>query len=420
MRKTLIIILLLTMVSSAGFAQAEDSLFLYRRGSIYSFMIGHRNLAFSEEIEKAFNAMPIPDKYNDHNVGKRIFYTSERKLKVKKLDSHYGFKINDMSDKKAMNDFELILQQQYIASRLVARWFQRKKSTGVCSMELVQERGYNNASEVEKRLAAYSIRKDALLRDAGEELIGSTFVLINDIRYIDKSKGSAVIGGIVSAAIQANRVMSGSSDVGEADLGKIIATYKGFNVKINTYLYQLVWDKDISSFFYDQIYTDEADEARKLTFENNRGKFSLVFLGMQESSGKDISFMGINESEPQVMVRKACQRALDENVANLQKNFDVFKIKSPLLAVDPLKCEIGKKEGVSESSRFEVLEAVEDEQGHVEYKRVGVIRPVKNMIWDNRYMAEEEGAEGAELGFTTFEKVSGHGFYPGMLIRELK
>ena len=383
-------------------------------------MIGHRNLAFSEEIEKAFNAMPIPDKYNDHNVGKRIFYTSERKLKVKKLDSHYGFKINDMSDKKAMNDFDLILQQQYIASRLVARWFQRKKSTGVCSMELVQERGYNNASEVEKRLAAYSIRKDALLRDAGEELIGSTFVLINDIRYIDKSKGSAVIGGIVSAAIQANRVMSGSSDVGEADLGKIIATYKGFNVKINTYLYQLVWDKDISSFFYDQIYTDEADEARKLTFENNRGKFSLVFLGMQESSGKDISFMGINESEPQVMVRKACQRALDENVANLQKNFDVFKIKSPLLAVDPLKCEIGKKEGVSESSRFEVLEAVEDEQGHVEYKRVGVIRPVKNMIWDNRYMAEEEGAEGAELGFTTFEKVSGHGFYPGMLIRELK
>ncbi|WP_443876185.1 hypothetical protein [Leyella stercorea] len=383
-------------------------------------MIGHRNLAFSEEIEKAFNAMPIPDKYNDHNVGKRIFYTSERKLKVKKLDSHYGFKINDMSDKKAMNDFDLILQQQYIASRLVARWFQRKKSTGVCSMELVQERGYNNASEVEKRLAAHSIRKDALLRDAGEELIGSTFVLINDIRYIDKSKGSAVIGGIVSAAIQANRVMSGSSDLGEADLGKIIATYKGFNVKINTYLYQLVWDKDISSFFYDQIYTDEADEARKLTFENNRGKFSLVFLGMQESSGKDISFMGINESEPQVMVRKACQRALDENVANLQKNFDVFKIKSPLLAVDPLKCEIGKKEGVSESSRFEVLEAVEDEQGHVEYKRVGVIRPVKNMIWDNRYMAEEEGAEGAELGFTTFEKVSGHGFYPGMLIRELK
>ena len=364
--------------------------------------------------------MPIPDKYNDHNVGKRVFYTTERKLKMKELDHHYGFKINDLSDKAKMNDFDQILQQQHIASRLVARWFQRKKSTGICSMDLVQERGYNNASEMEKRLAALSVRKDALLQDAGEELIGSTFVLINDIRYIDKSSGSAVIGGIVSAAIQTNNILNGSNTIGQDDLGTLIATYKGFNVKINTYLYQLVWDKDISSFFYNEIYTDTIDDRKKQNFENNRGKFTLIFLGMQESSGKDISFMGINESEPQVMVRKACQRALDENVANLQKNFDVFKIKSPLLAVAPLKCEIGKKEGITEKSRVVVLEAVEDDKCHIEYNRVGVIRPAKNLIWDNRFMAKEEKAEGAELGFTTFEKVSGKDFYPGMLIREIK
>jgi len=51
---------------------------------------------------------------------------------------------------------------------------------------------------------------------------------------------------------------------------------------------------------------------------------------------------------------------------------------------------------------------------------VGVIRPVKDKIWDNRYMAAEEKAENATLGFTTFEKVSGGSFYPGMLIREMK
>ena len=206
--------------------------------------------------------MPIPDKYNDHNVGKRVFYTTERKLKMQELDHHYGFKINDLSDKAKMNDFDLILQQQHIASRLVARWFQSKKSTGICSMDLVQERGYNNASEMEKRLATLSVRKDALLQDAGEELIGSTFVLINDIRYIDKSSGSAVIGGIVSAAIQTNNILNGSNTIGQDDLGTLIATYKGFNVKINTYLYQLVWDKDISSFFYNEIYTDTIDDSK--------------------------------------------------------------------------------------------------------------------------------------------------------------
>lgn len=121
-------------------------------------------------------------------------------------------------------------------------------------MELVQERGYQNASEVDKRLAALSVRKDALLRDAGEELIGSTFVLINDIRYIDKSRGSSVIGGVVSAAIKTASAFQGQNMSNQKDLGDIIASYKGFNVKIKTYLYQLVWDEEISSFLQPGIY----------------------------------------------------------------------------------------------------------------------------------------------------------------------
>lgn len=415
-----LIIMILLMVSPACFSQVGDSLFLYRRGSIYSVMISHRDLMFENEIEAAFSKMPVPDKYNDHGLGKKIFYTSEKKLKTKNLDEHTGFIVNRSSDKSNMNEYDHFLQNQYIASRLVAKWFHRKKATGVCDMELVKERGYNNASEADKRLAAMSVRKDAVLQDAGEELIGSTFVLINDIRYIDRSSGSSVVGGLISAAIKTGNALHGNNTINQKDLGDMIASYKGFNVKIKTYLYRLVWDEEISSSFYSNVYTEKPDDAKKENFENMRGDFSLVYLGMQESSGKDISFMGINESEPQVMVLKACRRALDENVANLQKNFEVFKIKTPLNSIDPIKCEIGLKEGITEKSRFEVLEAIMDDNGHVDYKRVGVIRPVKDKIWDNRFMAVEECAENATLGFTTFEKVSGSDFYPGMLVREMK
>jgi hypothetical protein len=141
---------------------------------------------------------------------------------------------------------------------------------------------------------------------------------------------------------------------------------------------------------------------------------------MQESSGSNTSFLGINEEQPQIMVRKACQRALDENVANLQKNFEQFKVRVPLTQIAPLQAQIGMKEGISEASRFEVLEVRKDEKGRTTYKRVGVISPVSGEIWDNRYMAVEEGAVGAKLGATTFKKVSGKDFYPGMLIREIK
>ena len=417
LRKCLLITL--TMVSALGYSQGADSVFLYRKGSIYSIMIGHRTLEFGKEIEAAFTEMPVPDRYFDHGLGKKVFYTSDKKLKQKDLDEHTGFKVNDDSNPDEMNDFDIFCQKSYIASRLLARWFNRNKNTGVCDMELVQERGYRNASEVEKRLAARSVRKDALLKDAGEELIGSTFVLINDIRYIDRSRGSSVIGGIVSAATQAASIATGAPSTGK-DLGDLIKTFKGFNVKITTYLYQLVWDEESSARFYNDVYTEQPDESKREAFENNRGKFSLVYLGMQESSGKTVSFMGIKEDEPQVMVRKACQRALDEHVANLQKACDVFKIKAPLFSVDPLSCEIGMKEGVTEKSRFEVLEAIEDENGHVTYKRVAEIRPVEGKIWDNRFMAEEEKAEGADLGYTTFRKHSGGDIYPGMLIREIK
>lgn len=76
------------------------------------------------------------------------------------------------------------------------------------------------------------------------------------------------------------------------------------------------------------------------------------------------------------------------------------------------------KEGITSDSKFEVLER-QLKDGKTIYKRVGVIKPIGNMIWDNRFMAVEEGTYGANLGCTTFKKVSGGDFYPGMLIRQI-
>ena len=119
------------------------------------------------------------------------------------------------------------------------------------------------------------------------------------------------------------------------------------------------------------------------------------------------------------MVRKACQRAIDENVVELQHSHEEFRTKTPLLSASPITAYIGMKEGVTTKSKFEVLEVVELEDGKHKYDRVGIIEPIDNLIWDNRFMAAEEGAEGANLGYTTFRKVSGKDFAKGMLIREI-
>lgn len=404
MKKIFIYITLTVLTLNTVFAQRKTIEEIeYRRSSLYSILINHEEQKFAEEISKVFVDIPISDKYNDHDLSVKII-SVDKKLK---------------QDEKG-EDF---LRENQIASRLVARWFNRDILTGKCDLNLISERGLYNASEFDKEIAAQTARGQQLLIDAGEELIGNTFVLVNDIRYIDKEKqGQAaalamrILGAVAAVATGDDSLM----DIGEG-LGQMMETLKGFKVKVTTHLYRLAWNEELSNDFFANMYAaSESEEDKKITFEQNRDKFKLEYVGKQLSSGSDVSFMGVNLSEPTIMVRKACQRAIDENIANLQKNFESFKIKMPLSSTAPLQCPIGKKEGVDENSKFEVLESVIDEKGKTSYRRVAIIKPLKGMIWDNRYMAEEENAQGATLGKTTFQKVSGGEILPGMLIREIK
>lgn len=402
-------------------AQMADSVFLYRRGAIYSVLVNHTNQKFADEIKDAFLKMPVPDKYNDHDLSVKVLNIDE-KLKFGSDKKRQNLLINQDTPTANLHEFDKFLNNNNVASRLVGKWFNRDIYTGECNMNLVQTRGYNNATEHEKLLASKTARKENMLKDAGEELIGSTFVLVNDIRYIDKGKGSKAIGTVLKILGGVAAIATGNSDYSDLgdSYGDIVESYKGFKVKITTYLYQLVWDDETAGNFYQFQYSAAPDEQKRKAFEDYRGKYTLKYVGSQESDGKSVSFLGISEKEPVVMVRKACQRALDENVANLQKEFDAFKIKSPLISASPLRSEIGMKEGITPNSRFEVLEAVEDEDGRIKYEKVGEVKPDKDLIWDNRFMAKEEGATNAMLGYTTFKKVSGRNFAAGMLLRQIK
>lgn len=394
------------VVSIAISVQAQETDANYRRSSIYSVLVNHTDQQFASEIKEAFLQIPVPDKFNDHNLS----------VKVLNLDK----KLSGASSEKENPLITEFLNNNKVASRLVGRWFNRDFFTGQCNMELVKERGLYNATEFDKQLASRSARGMAMLQDAGEDLIGNTFVLVNDIRYVDKNKGAKTVGSIlkVFGSIAAAYTGSNIDDLTD-NIGDMVETIKGFKVKINTFLYKLEWSDDIATQFYLDQYGALPDPTKKANFDAARGNYKLKYVGKVESSGGTTSFLGINEDQPVVMVRKACQRAIDENVVDLQRNYEEFRTKSPLVSVEPITAFVGMKEGVTAKSKFEVLEVVELENGKHKYNRVGVIQPIENLIWDNRFMAVEEGAQGATLGFTTFRKVSGKDFSKGMLIREM-
>ncbi len=395
------------ITSTVAFAQNTENEPKYRRSSLYSLMINHTDQKFASEIRNSFLNIPIPDKYNDHD------------LSVKVVD--INTKLKNASSNKENEAITTFLNDNQIAGRMVAKWFNRDKYTGACDMELVKERGLYNANEFDKQMAARSARGTSMLQDAGEDLIGNTFVLVNDISYVDKAKKGMIFGGIIKALGSVAQAYTGVNVSSATNLiGDIAESIRGFSVKINTFLYKLSWNDEIANNFYETQYTDSIDTDKAQNFESNRGNYQLVYVGKVESSGSTTSWLGVKLETPENMVRKACQRAIDENIVDLQTQFEEFRTKTPLLSIDPLTADIGMKEGVSKKSHFEVLDRVEQQDGTYKYVKVAEIEPVEDLIWDNRYMAVEEGAKGANLGKTTFKKIKGGDIFPGMLIRETK
>lgn len=399
-----------TAMALTAFAQ-QSELEKYHRSSLYSVMLKHPEKEFSAEMIEAFRNIPIPDKYNDHNLKLTVF-PSPVLQKLSKDEMEGAFK----------DAITRLLDRNLIARRMVEKWFDRDAKTGAMDMNLVMERGLYDASILDVRKAKLSARGTAMLADAGEELLNHTYVLVNDIRYVDKEVQKSIVGGALMAVQMVGTFVPLGSDVANLveTTGNITSRVQGFKVLVTSYLYKLEWNEEIAKTFYNTMWTDAgtADAAVKKLFEDDRSLFRLKYIGSATVYSGKTALGGVKSEKD--MFLKVCTRAIDRSVLELQRNFDEFKVNTPLISTEPIYAYIGMKEGVNKDSRYEVLERVITEEGRTEYKKVGVIKPVEGKIWDNRFMAADDFTEGSDLQYTTFTKVSGSKFYPGMLIRECK
>ena len=388
---------------------AQEELNKYHRSSLYSILLKHPEKQFCNEMIEAFRAIPIPDKYNNHD------------LKVKVMPAPVLKELTKAEVEGAFKDaVSNILNRNKIGGRLVEKWFNRNKTSGAFDMNLVAERGYYDASILDVKEALASARGTTLLADAGEELINHTYVIVNDIRYADKetTKG-AIAGGLLAAQLVGSFFGVDLSNVTSA-VGRVTDNIAGFKVLVTSYLFRLDWNAETANNFYTNMWMDNSsvDELRKQKFVDSMGDFNLKYIGCATVYSGKTALGGVEKEKD--MFLKVCTRAIDKSISDLQKSFDEFKVFTPLINTEPLSAYIGLKEGVDEDSRYEVLEKTIDDKGRTKYEKVGEIKPVKGKIWDNRFMAAFDKGEGSELEFTTFKKVSGKEFFPGMLIREIK
>src|SRR5690606_13788176 len=340
---------------------------------------------------------PMPDKFNDHNLGKRVYIDGELPL------GGYASGIQ-----------QNVLDQ--IARDMVAKWFNRSEKGGF-NMDLVGQRGSYDASAMDITTARASKRGLDMLADAGEELIGKTFVLVNQFKYTDKAEVAQKAKGWLDALGTIGDyagIPNASTYTTVAGAGATVAG-KGYVVRTTAYLYQLVWDEATAATFYNEYWADDATitPEKKQAFDQST-IFKLRYIGSDNSWADVQSSIFTNKSEVQ-LVERATTKAIDAVIAKLQKNHDEFKTKTPLFTGEPITAKIGLKEGLTPKSTFEVIEQRIDENGRTQYVSVGTIRVDKRFqIWDNRFGANEENPSSQDR--TYFKRVSGGPFYQGMLL----
>lgn len=399
-------------------------------------LVYHPEDEFGEEIYKAFDSLPIPDKYDDHNIGWRIIDNSQI-WGVQRKDSGYfkatyGHQLTPSELNANALFTEKLLNESDVAKEMVSKWFGlhgNSAEDAVFNTDLIQQRGQYNASDVDVALALQTTRGVAMLSDAGEELLHNTFVLINDITYITAEQEAqsakiamSILGGIADA------ITGGSAGKEVANLaGEIADSFTGFKVKTHSYLYQLEWNDSVAAIFYQQHYTAKPNPEKIQAFLNDKSTYRLKYVAHEYEFDKKSVLKG--QYSRTELVRTICARSMDKNIVALAKQYEDFKVKTPVYQVltsgkgkiEGYAAKIGMKEGINDQSKFQVVQRIMDpETGKSTYKYVATVKPKKGAIWDNRYNAVLEQADGATLPYTTFTKTAGGEILPGMLLIEGK
>ena len=417
-------------------AQAQEQL-SYRRNSLASVLVYHPEDEFGPEIYKAFDSLPIPDKYDDHTItGARVIDNKDISGVQRHQNGYYkatyGHALTAAEIQKNALHTERLLNDAGIAKKMVAKWFGFSGETvedATFNTELIQSRGQYNANDIDIALALQTTRGLVALSDAGEELLHNTFVLVNDITYVTAEQEAAaaklalgVIGGILDG------LTGGSSGREMAKTaGAIADSFTGFNVKTHSYLYQLDWNDSVAAVFYQFHYTDKPDPAKVQAFLNDNSTYRLKYVAHEYEFDKKSVLKG--QYTRTELVRTICARSMDKNIVALAKQYEDFKVKTPVYSVltnergkiEGYAAKIGMKEGINENSKFQVVQRLQDPNtGKTTYKYIATVKPKKGLVWDNRYNAVLEKADGATLPYTTFVKTAGGEILPGMLLIEGK
>ncbi len=349
----------------------------------------------------------IPEAYDRSSISLMLVYQNGDSFSsmllnaFRKINQSEKFFINPLSDPvlRFINvrhaETNVIHQQQILKQlndnhypREIISFCYNRKENGLMDMELIHERGLLNATVDEVMRNQVTTRGNWALMDYGNRLIEKSYIIAMDFKEL----------------IRVNT-----------------DSYSGFSGQFRVSLYRINLSEEERGQIYDAwvLPGDSREEAaaKQALFEQLNPELQYIKSVSGGSSAynyKEHTFLGQitpSRSDEQ-LIASLVQRAYDQMLIELERNYADFNVVTPLYSVRPLTARIGKKEGLRVDQRFFIYEHRYDRatQEIVETRR-GVIR-AGSEISDNRGMVI------SEMEPSKFYQTSGRRLHEGFVLQQ--
>lgn len=364
----------------------------YDRSGMTPILLDFTNDRFADYIRNSAQRISIPIKFDDNSLG------------VKSISAPY-YRDENLSAYSNLSAFKPQVKQKLLDERLnykLLEFWWGIQADGSYIADNIQERGMYNATDIDVNKADASKVGRAKLGDAGEKLIGNSYILVYEFREIKTMKE------IYDAKDAAARKKAKKN---ETEFKPIKRSENGFEGEILAYLYRLSYNDTIQAYFFDSFTDENLIDLEKLYTVYNNVAEPIKFVSTTSASieGTQKNNNPLQKTKQQLF-DKFVADGISSVISSFGRNLEQFRVKTPVVSERPIKAKIGKKEGLTPDKRFFVWEYYENSKGETKTRKKAVVRSKK--VHDNTNDAL------GYTGTTNFFQVSGGKVRNGMILQE--
>ncbi|MFZ4402133.1 MAG: hypothetical protein ACOYO1_19035 [Bacteroidales bacterium] len=357
----------------------------YNRNALTLILLDFNKDNYNSEIKNVFNSyIQIPAKFDNNMLAKRTISANQSREAIYKIEGGKTIKNADGTTTKektisGIDRIKNLLYEEKITNQVISKWFNRNQN-GEFNMELIEQRGINNAKDADYIAAKASKRGESVLKDAGEKLLKKSYIFVCDYT------GIRTMQEIYDAMDDANRKYASANNT---EFKPVKRTENGFKGHISVYLYKVDFGDSISSIFYNQLWVDNnfpqntEDKNNRINLFNSFNfpvsNITSVYTeaeGTQKNADQGI-FAPAVQLTKQELFSQLVASGIDNAITQIENVYSDFKVKAPIISTNPIGIKIGTKEGLKLDQRYFVLEKREDNDGKAYTKRMAVIRSKK-------------------------------------------